>query len=333
MKLLVIKGLLLITALCLPLWGYIYFFPASVLHQESSHWAFTADVIHGMSDLPEPELLVMGDSRIMAGVLPKEMDGETLSIALGGSTPLEAYHSLRTYLENQSAPAGIVLGISPVHFETQGSYRYRTLKFNFLDFATFSEVVQVKRAAGQPYLEDVLLYGLHRLRFPLLYVPELQKAVFKPRHRLNRMTYSDRRDHLGYVARGKAEKVSAAAENEEAGRKRFTPDPVNRYFFEKFIRLCADNDIRLLFVTLPLNAATNRLITEQYRSGYSRYVDSLMQNHPGFLYETEIMVFPDVFFGDPSHLNYNGAIRFTAYLSRLYPTMGQEVAAGLINTL
>ena len=62
------------------------------------------------------DVIILGDSRTKAGLMPELLSDSTYNLALGGASPIEGYYSLREYLDNHPAPGTLILCYAPMHY-------------------------------------------------------------------------------------------------------------------------------------------------------------------------------------------------------------------------
>ena len=64
----------------------------------------------------DKEIIVIGDSRAMAGLAPKLIDPNSVyNLSIGGGTPISGYYTLKKMLEKQKTPKTIILSYAPFH--------------------------------------------------------------------------------------------------------------------------------------------------------------------------------------------------------------------------
>ena len=301
------------------LWLALWKFPLeSYMDGEYAWWMQQKDYIEKNSD--EREIIFLGDSRMKAAIIPEEIAQNVYNLAIGGGTAIEMYYALKTYLKNHPAPEKIFLGFGAFHYTQNECFENRTLYFHYLSPKEEKEAQEVKFNDGAPLSqrEKANLLSLIRrydIRFPNLYASAVFHSFFR-RTKLNRQNYSDVAFSKGQMFFGKSEKSSAL--NGEAKEKSFEPLYSIRFYLDKIILICRENNIPLYIIQLPMNEASfNAVQTSGYAEQFAAFMRGIEKKYAIFV-ETQIPCYPSEFFGDPSHLNSLGAHRFSAEIKEKY---------------
>ena len=99
------------------------------MNSEYGEWMQQKDYLKKLHE--DNPMLLLGDSRIKIDVNPRELGVNAHSLALTGSTPIEAYYSLVQYLERNDNPPAVVIGFAPTHLMHMENYDKRDLYYHF----------------------------------------------------------------------------------------------------------------------------------------------------------------------------------------------------------
>ena len=65
-----------------------------------------------------------------------------------------------------------------------------------------------------------------------------------------------------------------------------------------------------------MNTETFEDLNEHYLASYKTYIKQISTVCPGMEYETDLRVYDGQYFSDPSHLNPEGALKFTSEITQ-----------------
>ena len=82
-------------------------------------------------------------------------------------------------------------------------------------------------------------------------------------------------------------------------------------YMQRLLRLCNDHDIHVKLMQPAVNTATFDGLNEHYYGSYRNYIKEMSQVCDDIEYETELKVYDGKYFSDTSHLNREGAEKFT----------------------
>jgi hypothetical protein len=299
-------------------WTWTAVMPLAFLDPEYPYWRAKQVLLH-RCDLGE--LVLVGDSRAAADVIPANLPVSTTNLAVGGGTPIEAYAALVRSLRCPVPLRRVVISLDAAHFMRPDLFWERTVRFGFLEPAEVAAVEQVARDLGNTPafnahqtdgLPMQLRGALYAMRFPTLYFSSLVKGGVFLRWWRNTTTLQAGIDSRGHYFFGTDAGSSTAAV--EAHLPRFQPMPVMDWYFDRMLGSLADRGIPVDFVSMPMNQATWQEVRPAFREAFATYLAFYEARYPGFHVVGPLMPhWPDRFFGDGfSHLNPDGAARFSA---------------------
>lgn len=306
----------------LPFLAVIFFtlcFPLCYMDNEYPARLYTHEVIASGKD---HDLLILGDSRAMADLMPNEMQEDAVNLATGGATAIENYFYLSDYLKEHEAPKTCILLFAPFHYSYMDNFWQRTVYFNDLSVKELSEVMDAgRRVRSETTEKDGASMELlsDRLRLPHVYLPALINARFTGRLQENRTLLASYEESAGYAAFGTADGSDNL--NYEANYDKLpeTNDALLiRLYLKKTIELCNENGIDVLLLQAPMNRASFEKLQEGFVKDYALLMQSVSDLYPAVTVEKEIPCYENALFGDSSHLNEKGAKRFTEEIVEKY---------------
>jgi len=305
-----------LAAVLLP--GYVEIFPINVFHPEYAAWAGQLEFA-GREARPEPEILVLGDSRAHAAVLPAELGRPARSLAAAGATPLEAHSLFTRYLAHHAPPRLLVVSFTPIHLEFDELFWERTARWKLIP--TADALVMFRRAEaladpilGRPDASRLALRWLRlRANLPVDYAAELRAAKLGLRRSRNLGVLEELERTAGQRFYGGAD--AASEPNNEVGRTRFQPSPLLDFHLREILDLAAERGADVVFASMPMNQSSLDRIDPRYAAGWRAHLARLAAGRPEVVWRPELWSLPDDHFGDGSHVNLRGARAVTRRLA------------------
>ena len=91
-------------------------------------------------------------------------------------------------------------------------------------------------------------------------------------------------------------------------------DVMMDYYLNEILKLAADNNIKVYYIITPFNKASYQNLKPNYINCYNNYFSGLKGMYDKVVWQDEIFYYDNEYFGDPSHLNLLGQIKFSEYL-------------------
>jgi len=267
------------------------------------------------------KVLVLGDSRAKADVMPAYFAGGGINLAIGGATTIENYYTLKRYLK-QNRPERVVILFAPFHFSNMDNFWQRTMYFNYL---TIPETVEVFREAAKCNSSEVCKKGYvkdafsDRIRLTSVYLPALMNARFVGRYGENKQALEELNVSMGHQLFGTADYCDDLnyEVNYEDMRESGDSELIAVYL-KKTLDLCRENNIEVIIAQPPMNEASYKALNEGYVRSFGFFMKSVQDLYPETTVETEIPCYGNELFGDSSHLNETGAAEFSKELANRY---------------
>jgi len=303
-------------------WAWVALMPLAFLDPEYPAWAAKSDML-ARCDLGE--VVVVGDSRAAADVLPALMAHRTTNLAVGGGEAVEAFSAIRRALACPNPPRRVVISLNPGQFVHPDLFWERTVRFGFLDRAEVADLAVASRASHDwsvyenghgDGLTGRVRAALYSLRFPTLYFGSLLKGGVFLRLWDNRRALAERLASRGQYFFGTAPGCDDVAI--EGHLAAFRPLPVLDLYFDRLLTLLAAHDVQVAFIAMPVNRETMSASRPAMRAAFAAYLRRYEARYPNFHVVGPTMFgWPDRFFGDDfSHLNPTGARLLSARLAR-----------------
>ena len=311
MKKLLLK---LIAALSLPIflsYLYVMIFPMYYLNADCITFRYQRDYVHKNSDYND--VLIMGDSIGQSGILTYGIDNmDTYNIALMSATSAEMYIALRNYLENHDAPQAVIMIFSSVSLVENVHLSDFAFRSEYYSWSELTELYKKGHELKDPYWDasgiefDILR---NYLRDPTLFLPVVNERSFFTRYDINIKQYNNLVQHKGWMSYGEEE------ENFEtdyiAQTDHFEVLPMHDHYIRQIIELCEENGIRIIIEQPPIKESSIGNIRENVISEYEGYYRELQEDHPYAVINPSIVYYSNEYFGDYTHLNQDGAKKFT----------------------
>ncbi len=303
-------------------WLWVATMPMAYMDPEYPSWR-AKQVLLDRCDLGE--ILIVGDSRAAADILPNLLPTTATNLAVGGGESIEAFAVLTRALTCPSAPRLVIVSFDPGHFNRADMFWDRSVRFGFVGGADLTalqtaslatgdlSVYAGRQADGMPAsLRDVL----YTIRFPPLYFADLARAAGGLRWWRNQHTLA-----TTLAARGQYHFGTAAGSDVVAldgHLTAFRPLPILDLYFDRILALLAARGIEARFMPMPVNEATWQQIHPEVRSAFAAYLASYERRYPLFHVAQDVTPhWPNRFFGDRfCHLNPDGAERFSRLLAQ-----------------
>ena len=301
-------------------WLWVAAIPMAFMDGEYPAWAAKAAMLD-RCDLGE--LVVLGDSRAAADILPSRLSMPATNLAVGGGETIEAFAALHRALACPVPPKRVILSLNAGHFVYGDLFWSRSVRYGFISPADIAALRlaslqtldnTVYEADGAGGLPPRLRDWMYRVRFPALYFSSLLHGGGALRWQRNRATFDATLAARGHYYFGidPGSDVVAVDGHLEA----FQPLPILDDYFDRILSALDRRGIETRFIAMPVNEATWRQVRPAVLAGFAAYLASYERRYSHFHVDPDLMPhWPDRFFGDQfCHLNPEGAEAFSAEL-------------------
>ena len=298
-------------------WAWVLAMPLAFLEPEYASWR-AKQVLLERCNLGD--VLILGDSRAVVGIIPARMAVRATNLAVGGGEAIEAYTALTRALTCPEKPKLVVLSIDAVHLSQPDLFWERTMRFAFLNATELADLRDASRALGdysvyeERHTDGIPSWLRDRLslaHFPPYYFASLIEGRLLWRWRHNEAGLATSIAARGQYYFGTANGSSVVAA--EGKLEEFRPLPILDRYFDHILTLLAERGIPSIFIAMPMNETTARAIRPEVRDGFAAWLAGFEARYPGFRVSGPVVrAWPDRWFGDGfSHLNPAGAERFS----------------------
>jgi hypothetical protein len=298
-------------------WAWVVMAPLAFLDPEYPYWR-AKQALLDRCDLGR--VLVLGDSRAAADIMPPRIAVPVTNLAVGGGEAIEARAALARALACGQQPVRVILSFDLLHFVRPDLFWERSVRFGFVDLAELRALRRTGERLGDASfaaahapdgLPGAVRDWLYAARFPPLYGASLAKAGIALRWPANRRALA-----VGLAAHGQyffGTDAGSDAVATDASVTEFAVPPVLDAYFEDILTMLAARGIPADFVAMPVNAATARALSPRVMADFAAYLARAAARHGGFHVVGPLLVaWPDRFFGDGfGHLNPRGAALFS----------------------
>lgn len=315
MKVLKIIGKIILTIIpVILIWAFIVMFPVNYMDGEYSYYTQTKDYIHGKTNLKPSKIIILGDSRSKSGINPKLISNDCFSLAQGGSTSIEAYYTLKNYIENMGIPDKVILSECSYHFTNIDGFWTRNIYFDFLDFKEAKEVIEMANKLGEQDAlstnkeNGILTLIEYKIKSPTKYMSAVVNSFSENRKEINQKSYQAMVDSKGFKSF-----VSWWPTSTEYDMEKLEILKLLDYYYRKTIDLCIENNIEVYSINAPLIATTYDDCKKIWKP-FSEYFIQLKKDYAGnknVHIDTDFPKYDKKYFDDADHLNEEGAKVFT----------------------
>jgi hypothetical protein len=298
-------------------WLYVRTMPMAFLESGYPVWVARQTMLRGC-DLGD--VLILGDSRVDAAVVPTRLSRSGANLAFGGTTPLETYFFARRASQCPRKPKIVIWSHGLSTFDGVSELLWKTgARFGFLDFG---ELRMISAVAGGLHddsvwdadtkdgLKGIARDAIYASGFPSVFLGSLvQGGLFQQYQRnvaMLGLTLA-RRGHAEYLSEGNQARIG-----KDADVTAFQPLPVQTAFFRMTLKTLSDMNVPVIILTTPIPESTARRMRPGVTDAFAAYLraEAAQMPHVGLSGDPPL-VWPDQWFSDAHHLDTEGANRFT----------------------
>jgi hypothetical protein len=304
----------------------------SWIHQGNEYGmaeAFEDQIEAACAEKISPDVLIVGDSRAVAGVSVKGLRAAGIDahkFAQGGAGPFVGWAVLDRLVDCGVRPKNIVMAYGTIHVIAEGAIIERAVNFDWIKGPTAARAWRQLAEWELPQRphhsalytaislvgEELSLADLATMR------PELRSVLEKPGLIFERRRKAEQ-ERVDYTAAsgdryyGVGEKADGLPEE---GRFEMKRAPVNLSVLGAVADIGKANGIPVYFYLLPLSETARAKVDPRLFELTDEFLDSARKD--GIVTLNSLWSLPDTDFGDPSHVNHRGRVQVTAdFIRRL----------------
>jgi hypothetical protein len=277
-------------------------------------------------------VVVFGDSKVVAGVLPSVMNIPVENLAFPAATPVETYFFAKRLLRCPETPRLVVIAHSASQYPQDKFFWSILTSAGVLDTADIHAVEADANTLGDDELERAerpnavplaLLPELYAIRFPPLYFGNLLGGYVAARWRYNERAYQETILSGGRSSFGTADRSDGVGD--EAAMTDWQVSPLINLYMNRTLDLLAAHHVPVVIITLPMNDATCAHLPPVIQPRFSAYLAGIAEAHPNVeLADPTIPCWPDHYFGDDMHFNMSGALSYSHRLQYILTALLRE---------
>lgn len=293
--------------------------PMRYFDEEYPYWKEQKDYI--TEGGKENEILFMGDSVIKVGILPEIVSDKSYNIAIGGTTPVEMYYSLQTYLKHNKPPKKIFMAFSPIHYSHLEWYRTRTIYFHYLSFDEMLEAEEIISKDDDMFFYEKPIFLWEDMecffRFPNKYYLTIRNSKLK-RHIENEEKYLTAREAQGRMFFPPVLNWELKYKENEYVAKGFQKRKSIDCYLKKIFALSKERNIEVFIVQMPINKITYESFVDYgYSENFTNYMNEIAKETNANI-EINIPIYDANLFDDYMHLSKKGAEIYSKNLKEKY---------------
>lgn len=302
--------------------AFVNFAPMYFMDEEYPSWRYLKEVTKGEVGEEYYETVILGDSVAKSSLIPEMLsDGKCINLAVGGATPIDMYYAFSDYLENHEAPKNVIILFGPFHYWHVDNYKTRTVYFKSLDI---KDALDLYKNADLFEAEAICFEGYKlyeascRLGLPTVYLPAINAAHFAGRYDTNKALYDKIKSQNGYSVFGDKEYCDDVSY--EASYKMIEDTGANEIllvYMEGLINLANQNGCKASCLHSALNETTYDSMNDTYLGQYYTIVEKMAEFGENVYCDEKLRRYPCEYFGDASHLNEKGAVKYTAEIDEI----------------
>jgi hypothetical protein len=298
-------------------WVYTSLCPMAFLEGGYPIWAAKQSVLHRCKF---GDVLILGDSRPEAAIVPARLPLMAANVTFGGTTPIETWFFARQAMKCAEPPRIVIYSHSMEAFMRPNFLLWKNaVRYGFLGFSDLREVAATAAALGDPSLAAIStrdgLDGIVRdlvysSGFPSIFMASLIEGRGFGRYAYNKALFARTAATNGHVIY--ADSTPGPHVGSDAGIRSFAASPLEAAYFAKTLAMFAAAHVPVLLLAVPVGTATYAAMDTRPRTDFAAFLASSANRYPGVrAWSPDVVPWPDDLFVDGSHMNTRGADIFT----------------------
>lgn len=326
-----LRGVLCLLFKCLcvtaPLWGAAIFCSTHLLYIVGEGYVgplWNRNFTYTTQE-KEYDTIILGDSIANSAYIPEVLSEKTVNLALAGSSTADGYYTLANYLNNNPAPKHVFVSYMDYHLKEDtliwdvGNYIHKfSDEQNQEIYDVLNEYAEgnVEEMTAENYWKEVNYYKYYT---PMKYSHAMEYSLTEKRKDRNIKLYEDITLHAGRYASITNDEYD---KSDDVGYYEFHVSEFNEYYYKKILDICAENDIFVHLIKLPL--PENSVYEKEFTEDVWNYYIKLLNGYDNTDFRWFHSRYSGEYFKDQYHLNNHGSFRFCRELKEKYPDIFKE---------
>ncbi len=306
--------------------GFLYFSKMLYFNYDYPIWKSKIQYINKSK---EDKNIIIGDSRLGVGVLPKIIGDNFYNLALPAGTPVSSYIVFENYLKKHKHIDKIIIAHGQKVLQ-DNKYFTRNYECGLMNYSQLMEFLRISKnldtdlvgkkfSSEYDYQKFVIEHNLGYFHFFMNYRASLKgmfkKGILKRYRKNKKYNFEAINSSLGQFYLG--QKLYSEGLSWSAKQVFFKPNRVSDYYLNKIFTLAKKNNIKIYYINTPLNQATFAKLNPTFVKGYNSYMQNLKEKYPNIIWYTDLFSYPNDCFGDAIHMNKKGALKFSKYVKSI----------------
>ena len=313
----------------------IKYFPEKFLGNSGEYimWKFQFDKIKSTKN--QHLNLILGDSRGMSDINPTYISNNFTNYSIGGATFFEGYHTLKRIIEGNNKIDTVILCYGQFHYELSDVFQDRTLPFNFINNNELTELEKAeeltnfridcknpRKISVKTQIKRFMKLNKIPIAYQTTFMDNLKNNVSGLG--ISKM-YESLNKYKGHTLFGQAD--SASTVSAEAIEKDFIPNKLIELYMDSIFFVAREQGITILLATPPISKLTFDNCNQKYLNNFDSHLSLISRKYNCSIinYTT---VFENTYFGDPSHLNKLGCIKFSNEIKQFMSSKSNQTHQG-----
>jgi len=298
-------------------WTYTSLLPMAFLESGYPIWVAKQAILSGCRF---GDVLILGDSRPEAGIIPQQLPLSAANVTFGGTSPLETSFFAQRAMQCPKLPKLVIYSHSMAAFIQPGEGLWKNAtRYGYLGFHQLRQAAAEADRLHDRALADVdthdgltglvrdIVYAIH---FPSVFMASLIEARGFSRYGHNKMLLLRTEATSGDVTYGDTD--AGSHPGIDADIKSFAASPLEAARFAATMQLLRARGVPVLILPMPVSQSTYRAMPQAPRAAFEAFLADAENRYPSKLSAPPVIAaWPDAYFVDGSHLNEKGATIFT----------------------
>ena len=313
----------------IPLWMFFFLAKMMPLYylNPDTLGAYWNNVFTYTKQSEDYDVVILGDSMAAQSFMPELLSDSTVNLSLAGSTPVEGYYTLENYLKHNDVPTDVFCCYMDYHLEdTEFTWDVSNIvrkfslgqSYEIYKAMKMSGVDEIGAVTKDEYWNDVLQYTFY---LPSKYSVSVVNTFTENRYEANQKLFNQ----ITYRAGRYCTMTNDIFGTDGYYYTDFEVSPFKDYYYQKIVQLCAENNIKLHIVKLPLSGYN--AFSDEYIDKVNAYYDNLLGDNENMEFDWFSEPYYYEWYWDYYHMNQHGSKAFSLTLKNTFPDLFGDYSA------